>query len=397
MSDLTDATGLAADPLAESSSLRKLRETVRTLVRDISPEERVLQLDEDEVFDQELFAALGAEGLTALGGDASLGGSGDIREQAVVIEELAAGPTSLAVYMVVHYMGVHILSTYGTSEQREQWLKPLMAGSAKVSFALTEPGGGTDIARAMRTVAEETPDGWRINGHKRWIGGSNTADVILLLARSAPVSGSSIDGITMFAVPGGTPGVQASVLPTVSIRGFDTTEIHLTDVAVDAGAVIGSPGSGLRQVLSTLNRERINAASGALGAGTAALRYATDYARSREAFGSTLGAFQAVQHRLVDGAMALEAARSLLVRAAAVEAAGGRADLLSSMAKVTATEAAVKVTQDGMETLGGVALSRTSPMQRWFRDVRLWVFAPVANDMLRNNLGQRLLDLPRSF
>src|SRR5690606_16490664 len=88
VSDLTDATGLAADPLAESSSLRKLRETVRTLVRDISPEERVLQLDEDEVFDQELFAALGAEGLTALGGDASLGGSGDIREQAVVIEEL---------------------------------------------------------------------------------------------------------------------------------------------------------------------------------------------------------------------------------------------------------------------------------------------------------------------
>lgn len=397
MNELTDEVGMSADPLAEGAAIREIRETVRALVRDISPEERVTELDEAEVFDEELFTALAERRLTALGGDPDFGGWGDIREQSVVVEELATGPTSLAVYMVVHYMGVHILSAYGTEEQRERWLRPLIEGSAKVSFALTEPDGGTDIARAMRTVATETGDGWLVNGHKRWIGGSNTADLILLLARTAPSTASSIDGITMFAIPGGSSGVSPAVLPTMAIRGFDTTEILLHDVAVDGGAVVGTTGRGLRQVLSTLNRERINAASGALGAGSAALRYATDYARSRQAFGSTLGAFQAVQHRLVDGAVALEAARSLLVRAVEVESAGGRADLLSSMAKITATEAAVKVTQDGMETLGGVALSRTSPMQRWFRDVRLWVFAPVANDMLRNNLGQRLLDLPRSF
>src|SRR5690606_21870150 len=123
---------------------------------------------------------------------------------------------------------------------------------------------------AMRTVATETGDGWLVNGHKRWIGGSNTADLILLLARTAPSTASSIDGITMFAIPGGSSGVSPAVLPTMAIRGFDTTEILLHDVAVDGGAVVGTTGRGLRQVLSTLNRERINAASGALGAGSAA-------------------------------------------------------------------------------------------------------------------------------
>ena len=385
------------DPIADTPAQSALREQVREVIAQVSPPERVLELDEQEVFDEDLFAALGAAGLTALGADPALGGHGDIREQSIVIEELAAGPTSMAVYMVVHYMGIHILTSYGSDEQRRQWLTTLIDGSAKAAFALTEPGGGTDSARAMQTTATRTGDGWRLDGHKRWIGGTNTADVILVLARTAPLGATSIDGITMFAVPGGIEGSRTAVLPTVSVRGFDTTEIHFDGVALPGSAVVGVVGKGFRQVLSTLNRERINAAAGAIGAAGAAHEHTVAHVRSREAFGSTLGSFQVIQHRLVDGAIALESARSLLVRAARLEAAGQRADLLSSMAKVAATEAAVKITQDGLESLGGIGLSRSEPMQRWFRDVRLWVFAPIANDMLRNYLGERLLDLPRSF
>lgn len=394
---MTEGGQQSHDPVADTAEQLELRHRVRELVTRVSPPERVLELDEQEVFDEDLFAALGAAGLTALGADPALGGHGDIREQSIVIEELAAGPTSMAVYMVVHYMGIHILTSYGSAEQRHQWLTKLVDGSAKAAFALTEPGGGTDSARAMRTAATPTADGWRLDGHKRWIGGTNTADVILVLARTAPLGAASIDGITMFAVPGGIKGARASVLPTVSIRGFDTTEIHFDGVQLASGTVVGAVHQGFRQVLSTLNRERINAAAGALGAGRAAHDHTVAHVRTREAFGSTLGSFQVIQHRLVDGAIALESARSLLVRAARLEAAGQRADLLSSMAKVAATEAAVKITQDGLESLGGIGLSRSEPMQRWFRDVRLWVFAPIANDMLRNYLGERLLDLPRSF
>jgi acyl-CoA dehydrogenase len=394
---MSEDSAAGVDPIADTAAQRELRMTVREVIARVSPPQRIRELDEREEFDQQLFEALGEAGLTALGGDPAFGGHGDICEQAVVIEELAKGPTSMAVYMVVHFMGNHILSHDGSRQQREQWLSRLIDGSAKASFALTEPGGGTDSARAMRTRATRTEDGWLLNGHKRWIGGTNTADVLLVLARTAETTGSSIDGITMFAVPGGSQGAWASVLPTVSIRGFDTTEIRFEDVALPADAVVGNVSKGFRQVLSTLNRERINAAAGAIGAAGAAHAHTVEHVRGREAFGSTLGSFQVIQHRLVDGAIALESARSLLVRAARLEAAEERADLLSSMAKIAATEAAVKITQDGLECLGGIGLSRDEPMQRWFRDVRLWVFAPIANDMLRNYLGERLLGLPRSF
>ncbi|MBZ2195439.1 acyl-CoA dehydrogenase family protein [Occultella gossypii] len=394
---LTDEPGLAADPIADTAARAALRARVRELVTEVAPPERVLELDEREEFDEVLYRALAADGILAIGADAAYGGSGDIQEQAVVIEELAAGPTSMAVYLIVHYMGVHILSSFGTEEQRRQWLTRLVKGEAKLSFALTEPDGGTDIARVMSTSASQVEGGWVLDGHKRWIGGTNTADFLLVLARTAEPERSSIDGVTMLLVPGQTPGLSPTVLPTASIRGFDTTEIRFEDVHLPASAVVGVAGSGFRQVLSTLNRERINAAAGAIGAARGALDATVSHARDRKAFGSTLGAFQAVQHRLVDGALAIEAARGLLVRAAAIESAGGRADNLSSMAKVAASEAAVKVTQDGMEIFGGMGLSRDLPIQRWWRDVRLWVFAPINNDMLRNNLGERLLGLPRSF
>lgn len=394
---MTDADQQDRDPIADSPAQWELRQQVRDIVARVAPPLRVLELDEQEVFDDELFAALGAAGLTRLGADPALGGSGDIREQSIVIEELAAGPTSMAVYMVVHYMSIHILTGYGSAEQRQQWLTRLIEGNAKAAFALTEPGGGTDSARAMQTKATQTADGWCLDGHKRWIGGTNTADLILVLARTAPLTASSIDGITMFAVPGGIDGSRTAVLPTVAIRGFDTTEIRFDGVRLGSDAVVGTVERGFRQVLSTLNRERINAAAGAIGAAGAAHAHTVAHVRTREAFGSTLGSFQVIQHRLVDGAIALESARSLLVRAARQEASGQRADLLSSMAKISATEAAVKITQDGLESLGALGLSRSEPMQRWFRDVRLWVFAPIANDMLRNYLGERLLDLPRSF
>ena len=150
-------------------------------------------------------------------------------------------------------------------------------------------------------------------------------------------------------------------------------------------------------MLATLNRERINCAASAQGIARGALAVALERAHHRHAFGRPIGAFQSLQHRLVDGAVALEAAASLTVRAAAVEAAGGRADLLASMAKLAASEVAVKVTSDGMQLYGGWGMDRTLPIQRYFRDARLYTFAPVTNEMARNYLGQRLLGLPRSF
>ncbi|WP_067904709.1 acyl-CoA dehydrogenase family protein [Nocardia vaccinii] len=397
MRDLTDRVGLAADPLAESTERADLRAAVRDVIAVHSPPDRVLELDDAEDFDDNLHSALAKIGAMAIGAREEDGGIGDIRDQMTVVEELGSGPTSMAVNMIVHYMGVHILSSQGSAEQRREWLEPLLAGQAKFSFALTEPSAGTDIASGMRARATKTESGWVLNGQKMWISGAERADFFVVLARSADLGRSTVDGITMFLVPAKTPGITVRRVRTVAVHGLGTCEVFLDNVELSESAVIGQPDRGFRLVMETLNRERLNSSSGAIGAARGALDYIVGYASERVAFGKSLGSFQSVQHRLVDGALAIESGRSLMLRAAAVEAAGGRADLLSSMAKIACTEAAVKVTQDAMETMGGAGLSRETPVQRWFRDVRLWVFAPLANDMVRNYLGERFLELPRSF
>lgn len=395
--ELTDARGRNTDPLAESSEQQQLRSTIRALVESVAPVDRTLELDDREEFDDTLHKRLAELGVMAIGAPEDVGGTGDIRDQAIVIEELAAGPTSMAVNMVVHYMGVEVFGSHGSAQHKADWLDRLLTGEAKFSFALSEPGAGTDIARGMRTTAQLSEGNWVINGQKTWISGATHADVFLVVARTAPIDKVAVDGVTMFVVPADTPGIVVRELPTVAVHGLSTCEVFFDNVTVPESAVIGEVHRGFRMLFDTLNRERINAAAGSIGAARGALEYAVNYAKERNAFGRSIGAFQAVQHRLVDDALAIESARGLLVRAAAVQAAGGRADVLSSMAKLAASEAAVKVTQDGMEVLGGAGFSREIPMQRWFRDVRLWVFAPLANDMVRNNLGTTLLGLPKAF
>lgn len=393
---LTDEVGAAADPLRHDERRDRLRQTVREVIARVAPEERITALDEQEQFDEELARALAAAGVFGQGDDGP-GVTGDIRDQAAVIEELAAGPTSMAVYTIVHYMAVHLVSTYGSAAQQERWLGPLQRGQMWGSFALSEAGGGTDVLRAMTTSVRREPDGsWVLNGGKRWIGGVQRAGVLVVLAKDGDAP-AGVDSVTMLCVPGGTPGVTARVIDTMSIRGLEQNDVTFDDVRLSPDAVLGEPGQGFRQVLSTLNRERINCAASALGIARGALRVSVERAAEREAFGRPVGAFQVLQHRLVDGALAVEAAAGLLARATAIEAAGGRADLVASMAKIAASEAAVKVTTDGVQLFGGYGLDRSLPIQRYFRDARLYTFAPLTNEMMRNHLGEKLIGLPRSF
>jgi alkylation response protein AidB-like acyl-CoA dehydrogenase len=395
--DVTDSTGIGLDPIGDSEERAQLRAVVRRMVGEISPPERIRELDESETFDDELHRTLADLAVFSLGAPEEHGGMGDVRDQLVVIEELAAGPTSMAVFIIVHYMAIQLLSDFGDADRHTDVLQRLVAGQQKVSFALSEPGGGTDVARAMRTTASAVDGGWRIDGQKMWISGAARADHLIVLARTTAAENGSIDGISMFLVPTTARGLHISELDTVGVHGLDTCEVTLDGVEVAADALVGAQDQGFRQMLATLNRERLNTAAGSVGVGRAALGFARDYALERQAFDKPIGSFQVLQHRLVDGAMALEAARGLMVRAAEIEAGGGRADLLASMAKVAASEAGVTITQDGMQLMGGFGFSREFPMQRWFRDVRLWTFSPLTNEMVRNYLGERLLDLPRSF
>ncbi|MEO5838228.1 MAG: acyl-CoA dehydrogenase family protein [Acidimicrobiales bacterium] len=396
--DITDDAGRLADPVADSPERAELRAALRALIAREAPPARIRQLDEAEEFDDHLYATLDELGVLGIDAPAALGGAGDVRDQLVVIEELAAGPTSMAAFMIVQYMIIQVLGAFASTDEQRAILADLVAARTKVSFSLSEPDGGTDIARIMKTRAErDGAGGWRLNGHKMWTSGATRAQWLIVLARTGEATRSAIDGVSMLLVPTDAKGVEIRPIDTLGIHGLSTCEVFFDDVALGGDALIGAENAGFRQAFRTLNREGIIACAASLGVGRGALEFLTDYTRERQVFGKAIGSFQVPQHWMVDAAVHLEAARSLMVRAAEVELGGGRADMLALMAKLMASEAAQDITLKGMQLMGGFGYSRELPMQRWFRDVRLWSFAPLNNEMVRNRIGERLLGLPRSY
>jgi acyl-CoA dehydrogenase len=390
----TDPAREALDPVSDSPERAELRRGVRQLIGDVSPEHRVHTLDESETFDDDLFRALAQMGILEIG----LNGAGDIRDQLVVLEELGAGPTSMAAFLIAQYAVAQVLQRYGSSATHRRALQRLLAGEGSGSFALSEPDGGTDVARVMKTTA--VPDGeggFVLGGHKMWTSGAVEADWIIVLARTSPIEGSPVNGVTMFFVEQDSPGLEVATIDTMGIHGMSTCHVYLSDVRVSAENVLGEAGQGMRQAFATVNREGLHAAAASIGVGRGALSLAVEYARERKVFDKAIASFQVPQHWLVDGAVALESARSLMARAAEVEAAGGDAANLASMAKLVASEAAVEIALRGMQLMGGMGFAREVAMQRFFRDGRLWSFSPLTNEMVRNSLGSRLLGLPRSF
>jgi acyl-CoA dehydrogenase len=411
---LTDAIGMAADPVGDSPERAALRATLRQLIEAESPLDHVGRLDAAEEFDDHLYERLNDIGVLAIGAPASVVGSagGDVRDQLVVIEELGAGPTSMAAFMILQYMIIQVLGAYASTDEQRAVLAALVAGRTKVSFALSEPDGATDVVRAMKTRAVGNPrDGWTLSGRKMWTSGALRAQWLVVIARSdndaeagpdgaaakGTPTGPRMDRMSMFLVPTDAPGVHITDIPTLGLHGLSTCEIAFDDVALAPDALVGEEHRGLRQAFATITRENLTASAACLGVGRGALVYAAEFAKTRKVFGSAVGAFQVPQHWLADGAVQLEAARSLMGRAAEIEIAGGRADLLSIMAKLTASEAAQTLTLHGMQLMGGLGYSRDVPLQRWFRDVRLWSFAPLNNEMVRNRIGEKLLGLPRSY
>jgi len=390
----SDTAGQALDPVSDAPERAELRRGVRQLIGDVSPEHRVHSLDESESFDDDLFRALAEMGILEIG----LNGAGDVRDQLVVLEELGAGPTSMAAFLIAQYAVAQVLQRYGTSPTHRRALERLLAGQGSGSFALSEPDGGTDVARVMQTTA--VPDGkggFVLGGHKMWTSGAVEADWIIVLARTSPIEGSPVNGVTMFFVEQDSPGLEVTTIDTMGIHGMSTCHVYLSDVRVRAENVLGEVGQGMRQAFATVNREGLHAAAASIGVGRGALSLAVEYARERKVFDKPIASFQVPQHWLVDGAVALESARSLMARAAEVEAGGGDAGNLASMAKLVASEAAVEIALRGMQLMGGMGFAREVAMQRFFRDGRLWSFSPLTNEMVRNSLGSRLLGLPRSF
>ncbi|MEO8298603.1 MAG: acyl-CoA dehydrogenase family protein [Burkholderiales bacterium] len=370
-------------------------DTLRRAIAKTSPLEKVQSLDAKKTFDLELHRALAELGVWGLGVDEADGGSGGTNiEQVLTLRTLASMATSMAVFGVVQFMLLRVLKDNATPAQKDTFLRPLASGQKRASFCLTEAGGGTDILRAMKTRAARTADGWRIDGAKMWISGATTSDFYIVLARTGE---GKTDGVSMLLVPSNTPGIQAREVDTFAINGYDTCEVFFDNVVVPADNVLGVEGQGFRQVLATLNSERINASAVALGIAHGAMEYAAEYARNRPAFKKTLSEFQVVQHKLANVATAYELAWTYLLDTAQRDEDRQPVDVACSMLKVASSNVAKQAADVGMEIMGGAGFDTASPMQRYYRDHRLYSFAPLNDDMCRNLVAERYFGFKRAF
>jgi alkylation response protein AidB-like acyl-CoA dehydrogenase len=369
-----------------------------TLIKAISrtsPPEKVARLDTAKTFDTELHAALAALGVWGLGVEEEQGGSGGTNiEQLIALRTLGNLSTSMAVFCVVQFMLTRLLKDNASDLQKRTWLQPLASGQAKASFCLTEAGGGTGILRAMKTRAQKVNGDWILNGAKMWISGATTSDFYVVLART---SDGKTDGVSTLLVPSNTPGISATEIDTFAINGYDTCQVFFDNVKVPSENLLGIEGQGFRQVVATLNSERINASAVALGIAQGAIRYAADYAKDRTAFNKTLSELQAVQHKLANVATSLELAWSYLLQTAVLDDDGKPVDVASSMVKLAASGVAKRAADTGMEILGAAGFDSGGPMQRYYRDHRLYVFAPVNDEMCRNLIAERYFGFKRSF
>jgi acyl-CoA dehydrogenase len=374
-----------------------LRDSVREFFDRELPEERIREMDRARRIPREIwkrFAHLGWMGLSV---PAEFGGSGaDVMTGAVLCEELARRFPSLATDWLLVSMTARVLRESGTPAQKAELLPRLAAGDFLMAFGMSEPGGGTDVL-ALKTRARLQGGRWVVRGQKLYTSFADDADAILVLCRSDPSeSAKRSRGLSLVLTPRQQPAVQVRRLDLMGMRAACTCEVFFDDAQAPADAIVGEQGAGWQTLLRTLDEERILCAAMYVGITSAALDQAVQYARDRNAFGRPIGAYQAVQHPLADTAIELEQIRLITAKAAWLQSNGQHCATEAAMAKLAASEVAVRATDRCMRVLGGYGLVEASAMERLFRDARLGPFSPISNEMVRNFVGQSL-GLPRSY
>ena len=338
----------------------------------------------------EIVRELGEMGFLGATLSADWGGSEiDTVTYARVVEEIAAGDGSVSTLVSVHNAPTcEILQHYGTDAQREAWLRPMATGAAIGSFALTEPGAGSE-ASALRTRAVRDGDGYVITGSKQFISNAAIGQTTILFAMTDPAAGKK--GMSCFVVSNDTPGYQvARVEEKLGQRASDTCHLVFDGMRVPASQRIGEEGEGYRIALSTLEAGRIGIAAQSVGMARAALDYAIGYAKERKSFGKAIIDHQAVGFRLVDAKTRLEASRQLVLNAARLKDAGQPALEAAAMAKLFASEAAEAICSAAIQTLGGYGFLCDYPVERIYRDVRVCQIYEGTSDIQKIIL-QRML------
>jgi len=376
-------------------------EQFRKVVREFAESEiapHVAAWDREHYFPTELVTKMGELGLFGLVVPEEYGGSGaDFSSLCVAIEELGRVDQSIGITLSAGVgLGINPILTFGSQEQKQQWLPDLVAGRALAGFGLTEPEAGSD-AGATRTRAELVDGQWVINGSKAFItnSGSSITSCVTVTARTGSRDGKA--EISAIIVPSGTPGFE--VQPAYEKLGWRISDTHglvFDDCRVPAENLLGSRGSGFKQFLAILDDGRIAISALAVGLAQACLEESTRYAKQRNTFGKPIGARQAVAFAISDLAVAVEAARLLTYKAAWLKDAGRSAAEVkqaAALAKLYSTEAAVTATRTATQVFGGYGFMEEYPVARFYRDAKILEIGEGTSEVQRMVIA-RALGLP---
>jgi alkylation response protein AidB-like acyl-CoA dehydrogenase len=316
--------------------------------------------------------------------------SGSALTLAIAVEELSKVDATAGLILAVQALGGYPFNIAATEAQKQRWIPALASGERLCAYALTEAGSGSDAA-AMKTRAVRQGDKYIVNGSKIFITHGNVADVIVVFASTDPGQGAR--GTTALVVERDYPGFSSTpIKEKLGIRGSDTAELAFNDMEVPVENVLGQEGEGFKIALRVLDRSRPGIGAQALGIATGALEYATKYAMERQQFGQRIADFQGIQFMLADMATQVEASRNLVYQASEmVDEQHPQVTKFAAMAKLFASDTAMRVTTDAVQILGGYGYIREYPVERMMRDAKITQIYEGTNQIQRVVIGRQLL------
>lgn len=369
--------------------LLEFRDSVRNFAeREIAP-----LVDEAEAKQRtpiELFRVAGKHGFLGLRYPEEVGGAGAgmLAEMTLRLElsRVCAGIASAL--SVSSHLGSYPIFAFGNSDQIDRWLRPIIAGDRITCFGLTEPAAGSDV-RGIETTATKTSSGWVLKGRKIFITNGPVCDLAIIVAYVDREAG--IDGMALFVVEQGTPGFDSSRrLEKMGHFSSEIGELALDDVEIPSENLLGPERGGFKRVMQTLNGGRIIVAGGAIGVAEAAFESALRYVGEREAFGRRIKDFQAVQHKMADAALDIQASKHMTHWAATLYDQDRNPTWEASMAKLYSTEMVMRVTDQVWRVFGGYGYIREFPIERFYRDARMFNIVEGVSDIHRNIIAKSL-------
>lgn len=360
-----------------------------------------LETDRTGIFPEDFVKEMADGGWFGIAMPEEFGGSNlGITEASIMMQTISESGAGFSGASAVHLniFGLNPVVVFGTEEQKARMLPPLIRGEERACFGVTEPNAGLDTTN-LQTKAEKSGNGYVVHGRKMWTSTGQTANKILLLARTAPRDdkGKRAEGLSLFYTDFDRDYIEVREIEKMGRKAVDSNAVFIDGLPIPQDDLIGEEGKGFYYLLHGLNPERIMIAAEAVGLGRAALRKAVQYAGDREVFGRAIGQNQSIQHPLAKSWAELEAANLMTYRAAELYDKGEECGAEANAAKYLAAEAGFSACERAIMTHGGMGYAKEFHVERYLREMLIARIAPVSREMILNYISERVLGLPKSY